>query len=253
MSALVAAEIRKLRTVRTTWVLTLIGWALVVLAVSAFLFVEAVGGTFAGTDGELAAMVGQVGSNSLIVLIVAILLVTTEFRHGTIGRTLQLTPRRPDVLVAKLATGALYGVAFFVSSLVLVALLTVVAAARQGVSVDIGSETLTALWHGPLGLALIALFGVAVGALLRSQVMTITVTLVWLFIAENLIAGLFPTVGRWLPFQALNAVFLPGETRVMVPEGLMVPLDPLLALATVLAYVVAAVAAAAVLLRVRDV
>lgn len=253
MNGLVAAEIRKLRTVRTTWVLTVVGWALVVLAASVFLFVDEVGGTFGGTDAEVAAAVGQVGSNSIIILIVAILLVTTEFRHGTIGRTLQLTPSRPHVLVSKLATGALYAIAFFVSSLLLVAALTAVAAARLGVTVDVGSETLTALWHGPLGLALTALLGVAVGALLRSQVITITVTLVWLFIAENLLAGLVPAVGRWLPFRALNAVFLPGDMRAMVPEGRMVPLDPLVALVTFLAYVVVTVAAAAFLLRVRDV
>lgn len=253
MTGLVAAEIRKLRTVRTTWVLTFVGWGLIVLSVSVFLFVEAVGGPFRGTDAEVAAAVGQVGGNSIILLIVGILLITTEFRHGTMGRTLQLTPSRLDVLVAKLATAALYAVAFFASGLVIVAVLLAVGAAQEGVSVDIGSETVTALWHGPLGLALTALFGVAVGALLRSQVITITVTLVWLFIAENLFVGLIPEVGRWLPFQALNAVFLSSEMRAMVPAGRMVPLDPLVALGTFLAYVAVAIVAAAFLLRVRDV
>lgn len=253
MSALVAAEVRKLRTVRTTWVLTFVGWALVVLSVSVFLFVEEIGGGFRGSDGEVAAAVGQVGGNSIIILIVGILLITTEFRHGTMGRTLQLTPSRLDVLVSKLTAGALYAVAFFATGVVIVAVLLAVAAAQQGVSVDVGSETLTALWQGPVGLALTALFGVAVGALLRSQVITITVTLVWLFIAENLLAGLVPAVGRWLPFQALQAVFLPGEMRAMVPEGQMVPLDPLVALGTFLAYVAVAIAGAAFLLRVRDV
>ena len=253
MSALVAAEIRKLRTVRTTWVLTLVGWGLVVLSVSVFLFVDEIGGTFDGTDGEVAAAVGQVGGNSIIILIVGILAITTEFRHGTIGRTLQLTPSRVDVLVSKLATAALYAVAFFATGLVIVAVLLAIGAAQEGVSVDVGSETLTALWHGPLGLALTALFGVAVGALLRSQVITITVTLVWLFIAENLVVGLVPAVGRWLPFQALNAVFLSGEMREMIPEGQMVPLDPLVGLATFLAYVAVAIAGPAFLLRVRDV
>lgn len=253
MTALVAAEIRKLGTVRTTWVLTLVGWALVVLSVSVLVFVDEVRGPFRGSDGEVAAAIGQVGGNSIIILIVAILLVTTEFRHGTIGRTLQLTPSRISVLVAKLATAALYAVAFFVTGVVIVAVIMAIASAQQGVSVDVGSETLRASWHGPLGLALTALFGVGVGALLRSQVITITITLVWLFIAENLVSGLFPTVGRWLPFRALNAVFLSDEVLRSVPDGRFAPLDPLVGLVTFLAYVAVAIAGAAFLLRVRDV
>lgn len=253
MSALIAAEVRKLRTVRTTWVLTLLGWGLVALSTSVFLFVEEVGGRFDGTDGEVAAAVGQVGSNSVIILIVAILLVTTEFRHGTIGRTLQLTPSRTRVLAAKLAGGVLYALAFFVSGLVVVAVVVAIAGAVQDVPVDVGSETLRALWQGPVGLALSALLGVAVGALLRSQVVTITVMLVWLFIAETLVNGLAPGIGRWLPFQALNSLFVSEEMLAGMPEGRMLPLEPPVALLTFLAYVLVATVAAGVLLRTRDV
>lgn len=253
MSALIAAEIRKLRTVRTTWVLTALGWALVILSSTVFLFVEEVSGPFGGTDGEVAAAVDQIGSNSVIILIVAILLVTTEFRHGTIGRTLQLTPSRTRVLTSKMATGTLYAVAFFVTSLAIVAVVVAVTAAIRNVPLEVGPETLMALWQGPVGLGLTALLGVAVGALLRSQVVTITVTLVWLFIAENLVNGLLPSVGRWLPFQALNALFLSDEMLSGMPEGRMLPLDPPVALVTFLAYVLVAVVAAGILLRTRDV
>ena len=253
MRDLVLAEIRKLRTVRTTWVLTILGWLLVVLSSSVFVFVEDFSGTFRGVDAEVAAAVDQIGSNSVIILIVAILLVTTEFRHGTIGRTLQLTPSRTRVLTAKTVTGAAYAVAFFLTSLAVVAVVVAIGAAVHGVSIDVGPETLGALWQGPVGLVLNAAFGVAIGALLRSQVVTITVTLVWLFIAEQLVAGLLPDVGRWLPFQALNALFLSDEVLAQVPEGQLMPLDAGVALAVFLAYVAVAVVAAGVLLRTRDV
>jgi ABC-2 type transport system permease protein len=253
MTGLIAAEIRKLRTVRTTWVLTLIGLALVVLSSSVFVFAEELSGPFGGTDAEVGATVDQIGSNAVIILIVAILVVTTEFRHGTIGRTLQLTPSRTRVLAAKTVTGAIYAVAFFLAGVVVVAAVVAIGAAVKDVPVEVGSATYTALWQGPVGLALNATFGVAIGALLRSQVVTITLTLVWLFVAEQLVTGLLPTVGRWLPFQALNALFLSDEVLANIPEGQMMPLEPTLALPVFLAYVAVAVVAAGVLLRTRDV
>ncbi len=253
MSGLIMSEIRKARTVRTTWVLTILGWLLVALSSSVYVFAEEFSGPFAGTDAEVAAAVDQVGSNSVIILIVAILLVTTEFRHGTIGRTLQLTPSRTRVLTAKTITGAAYAVAFFLTSLVIVAVVVAIGAAVKDVPIGVGSETLGALWQGPVGLILNAAFGVAIGALLRSQVVTITVTLVWLFVAEQLVAGLLPEVGRWMPFQALNALFLSDEVLAQVPEGQLMPLDAGVALAVFLAYVTVAVVAAGILLRTREV
>jgi hypothetical protein len=94
---------------------------------------------------------------------------------------------------------------------------------------------------------------VAVGALLRSQVVAITLALVWVFIVENLVRGFFPAVGRWLPFQAQQAVFVSQEMRDSVPAGALDLLDPAVGLVVFLGYVVVATAAAAVLLRVRDV
>lgn len=250
---LLAAELRKWWTVRTTWVLTLLGWALVALTTAAGLFSELAGTPFTGSDPEVAQAVGQIGANAMIVLVVALLAMTTEFRHGTIGRTFQITPSRTRVLAAKLTAGVVYALAFFLTSLVVVAALVLLAAAVHGGGVAVGGETATALWQGPLGLALNAVLGVAVGALIRSQVVAITLTLVWLFIVENLVTALRPAVGRWLPFQALNALFLPQEALQAAPEGAVLPLAPASALAAFLAYVAVATAAAAVLLRTRDV
>lgn len=252
MTHLLRAEVRKLRSVRTTWAMTALGFLLVIVSTSVYLFVEEVGGTFTGADEEVAAAIDQIGSNAIIVLIVAILAVTTEFRHKTIGRTLQITSSRARVLVAKVAVAAGYGVAFFVMGLALVAVLVAVAAGIEGVSVDVGGDVATALWRGPVGLVLNAALGVAIGALLRSQVLTLTLTLVWLFVAETLVNALVPEVARWLPFQALNALFLSEETLDQA-AGAIQPLDPPVALAVFVAYVVLAGAAATTLLTRRDV
>lgn len=253
MTGLVAGEVRKLLTVRTTWVLTVLGWALVALSTSVFVFGEQFTGPFSGTDDQVAAAIQQIGANAMIVLIVAILLVTTEFRHGTMGRTLQLTPSRTRVLIAKLLTGAIYAVAFFVVSVVVVAVIVVIGASAQGVSLWVGPDTMASLWQGPIALVLNAALGVAVGALLRSQVVTITVALLWFFVAENLVNALLPEVGRWLPFQLLNSLFLSDQVRAGAPDGMLLPPEPAVALVAFLGYVLLATAAAATLLRTRDV
>jgi ABC-2 type transport system permease protein len=249
MRGILVAEVRKLTTVRTTWIITLIGLLLVVLSTSFFVFQDEFTGPFTGADGDIAAAIDQIGGNSVIVLVIGLLAMTTEFRHGTIGRTLQVTPRRSTVLGAKLAVGSLYGVAFFLLGLVVVAVL--LAIAGQGLAV--GDATVAALWQGPVGLALTAMFGVALGALIRNQVVAVSVTLIYLFVVENLVNGFFPEIARWMPFQALNAVFLSEEGMAGMPEGMIAPLDPLVGLVVFLGYVAAFAVAAIALMRTRDV
>jgi ABC-2 type transport system permease protein len=251
--SLLAAEVRKLRTVRTTWILTVLGLVLVALTTGTLVFSDLVVGPFTGSSAQVAAAVDQIGSNAIIVLVVGLLAMTTEFRHGTIGRTLQLTPSRTRVLVSKLSIGVVYAVAFFVASLVVVAVMLAIAAVTQDVSLQVGGEVGTALWQGLVGLSLNGIFGVAVGALIRSQVVAITLLLVWLFVVENLFAALWPEIARWLPFQALNALFLSEEVLANVPDGMAAPLEPTLALTVFLAYVLVAAGTAGTLMRVRDV
>jgi ABC-2 type transport system permease protein len=251
--ALLAAEVRKLWTVRTTWVLTLLGLGLVALTTGTLVFSTLVVGPFTGAESQVAAAVDQIGSNAIFVLVVALLAMTTEFRHGTIGRTLQLTPSRSAVLTSKLGVGVVYAFAFFAVSLVVVAVLLLLGTVTEGASLEVGGLVGRAVWQGLVGLALNAMLGVAVGALIRSQVVAITLVLVWLFVVENLFAALWPGLGRWLPFQALNALFLSEDVLTNAPEGMATPLEPSVALAVFLAYVLVATVTAGSLLRVRDV
>ena len=247
------SEIRKLWTVRTTWAITLFGWALVVLFTIMALFTTLVGDPFTGTDPQIAAAVEQLGSTAVIVLIVALLAMTTEFRYGTIGRTLQIVPSRSTVLLAKLAAGLVYALVYFLSALVLVALLLGLAALVKGVSLSFGADTMAALWQAPVALALNAILGVAIGALVRSQVAAIAGVLIWYFVVESIIATLAPAAGRWLPFQSLNSLFLGEEATQAALEAGVILFPPMAALAVFLAYVATASATAVILLRTRDV
>lgn len=251
---LLRAEFAKLYTVRVTWVLTLIGLGLVAMTTALFTLVEDIVGPFYGTSDDVARAIDQIGGTSIIVLVVGLLMMSSEFRYGTAGRTLQITPQRSRVLTAKVAAAVVYAVAFYVASLPLVAAVLAFAGLRSGTAVVWwGPEVATALWHGPLGLALTAALGVAIGALLRSQVLAVTVTLLWLFVVENMVNVFLPHVARWLPFQALNAVFLSDDALAGAPAGVIQPLAPTLGLAVFVGYVVAALALAAVLMRLRDI
>jgi ABC-2 type transport system permease protein len=249
MTGILAAELRKLTSVRTTWIITGVGLVLVAFGAGFFIFEEQFSGPFLGTDPELAVAIDQIGGLSPVVLVIGLLAMTTEFRHGTIGRTLQFTPSRTRVMGAKLVIGTAYGVVFFALGLVVVAMMVAI----RGQLPTVGDETFAALWQGPVGLALTAVFGVALGALLRNQVVAVAVALIYLFIGETLVNQFFPDVARWMPFQALNAVFLSEEAMAGMPEGMIAPLEPMVGLSVFLGYVVILAGAAIAMMRTRDV
>jgi ABC-2 type transport system permease protein len=259
MMHLVHSELRKLTTGRTVAVLTILGLLLVVASASFGLFATDLVGPFIGTERQVADAVGSLGGNVVMVLIVGVLSVTTEFRHGTLGRTLQLEPSRTRVLVAKLFAAVTYALAFYMLALTVVGVMLLVAAASNDVALTWGPLVARGLRQGPVGFALNAMLGVAIGALLRSQVIAITVTLVWLFIVESLVGLLSPGAARFLPFQALAALFLEPDLALVVDGGgggfsfATQALDPPLALAMFLAYVTVACAAAGVHLTRGDV
>lgn len=247
--SLVVAEVRKLTSVWTTVILTLVGIALAGVGGAFFVFESEVSGEFLGQDAQIAAIIDQIGGVAIIALVVGLLSVTTEFRHQTIGRTFQLVPSRTRVVATKMLVGAVYGLVFFVLGLLPLAGVLLL----SGSELEFGQQTQAALWQGPVGLALMTVFGVALGALLRSQVVAVALALVHFFIVETLFVQFLPEIGRWLPFQALNALFTSEETTALAGEMAPQVLEPLTGLAVFLGYAVLAAAAAVTLMRTRDV
>lgn len=255
MTGLLRSELRKLTAGRTVLVLTVVGLALTAASASFGLFATELTGAFTGSAREVADAVAAVGGAAVIALVVGILSVTTEFRHATIGRTLQIAPSRMQVLAAKLIAAVGYALVLVALTLALVGVMLAGAAAVNDVGLTWGAEATRTLWQAPVGFALNAMLGVAIGALLRSQVVALTVTLVWMFVGESLFYFLLPSVARFLPFTALEALF-PDESgaAVQVDMGMtFVPLEPGVALAVFLGYVVTACVAAGVHLTRGDV
>lgn len=245
------AEARKLWTVRTTWVLTALGLGLIALAAGGYVFGDPVDAPV-GSALRTATALDQIGANAVFALVVGLVIGTTEYRHTTIGRSLQLTPRRTGLLTAKLVTGAGYALLFALAAgMGVVGLLLVRAVGSDGGGLAWGGAIATAAWRNALAVVLLGVLGTAFGLLVRSQVVAITVALVWVFLVENLAAAVSYEVARWLPLQALNALFLAGED-VGAP-GSVTPLPPWAGVGVVLVYVAVATTLAGVLLTRRDV
>jgi len=253
MTGLLRSELRKLTTGRTLLALTLVGLGLTAAGASFGLFATELTGPFTGSARQVADAVVAVGNTAVIALIVGILSVTTEFRHQTIGRTLQITPSRTRVLVAKLVAAVAYALVLVALALVVTGAMLAIAAGVNGVGLSWGADATRALWQTPVGFALNAMLGVAVGALLRSQVVALTVALVWLFVVETLFFFLVPSVARFLPFAALEALFVDSASEVIDVGVTYAPLEPGTALTVFLSYVIVATVAAGVRMSRGDV
>lgn len=55
-------------------------------------------------------------------------------------------------------------------------------------------------------MALYAVIGVALGGLIRNQIIAVSALLVWMLAVEWIVVPSYPSVGRWLPLGAASAV-----------------------------------------------
>ncbi len=136
---------------------------------------------------------------------------TTEFRFGTVTPTFLVAPQRELVLAAKAISAVVLAIGFALLSLVVVALIALPWLASAGDETHLfEGELVTSAGHQILSAVLWALLGVAIGTLVQSQVAALVGTLVWIFLGETLLLGLFGVLdvdglSAYLPFRALDA------------------------------------------------
>jgi hypothetical protein len=110
-------------------------------------------------------------------------------------------------MVTKLVVYALVGMFTMLLAVVLVYVVIRAGGAVRGVEIDAtGGSTLGDYARQIVVAGLMTSFGVALGALVRAQIVTVAATLIWALFVENLIAVLKPAVGTWLPFSVFNQV-----------------------------------------------
>jgi ABC-type transport system involved in multi-copper enzyme maturation permease subunit len=235
MSDQLRSELLKLRTTRMGAILLLVAGALTLLGA----FAEG----FSAPLDELAQeheqrmLIGGAATNAvLLATFVGLLAVTNEFRYGTIHATLLFEPRRRVVLAAKLGAAALAGIVFAVVCVVLAFGAGLAIITGRDVDVALTGTNTVVLVVGPIAAsALSAMLGVTVGALIRNQVGAITALAVYALAVDALLFAAVPSMGRYLPGQAGNALSgLPDEDL----------LAPGLGAAVVVAWALAFIAAA---------
>jgi ABC-2 type transport system permease protein len=145
---------------------------------------------------------GGAGVLTLAVLLLGVLAVAGEHRHGTIVPSLLVSPRRGWFLASKLGWQATQAVTL---SLAVSAVGLVVGTWYLGtrdVSVDLlSSDVLLTVGATTLVVTLYAVAGAAVGALVRNQTAAVAGALIWVFAVENAIPLVLrrPGLKRWLP------------------------------------------------------
>jgi ABC-2 type transport system permease protein len=215
------AELGKVFTVRLWWILALV----------MFLYVGFVAGTLAGVFGSIGDAGGSrapavdlselhlivYSSASAIGYVFPVLLgalsATSEFRHQTLTPTFLANPRRAQVLLAKVLAmaivGALYGVVALAGSIAAGAVVLGATGNDAGLG-DADTWVLSA--RVLLAMALWAVIGVALGALVRNQVAALVIVLAFTQFVEPILRSVAflwewtAQVGKFLPGSASDAL-----------------------------------------------
>jgi ABC-2 type transport system permease protein len=236
--SLISSEWTKLRTVRSTWIAAMsavaAGVALSVLGATDLLSAQA-SELPAGWDPTATSLKGFLFAQ-LIIAMLGALSVTPEFSTGMVGTSMVFVPSRSRLLAAK---------AVVVTAIALAAGLVTTVLSFTVVQLMLKSAGLPAAGLGDAGVAgalvgatlyltLIALVGVAVGALARSSTTSLAVLVGGLLLVPALgpsLPGVLGDLfGRFWPITAGQSAYtvVPVDGTVAPATGLM-----LLALAAV--------------------
>lgn len=217
MPALIRSELLALRTLRTTWAVLAAGLLVTtVFALRPVLGAGAGGAPSIGTAGALLAVLGAPARGALAMLLLGVLAVTADFRHGTVTAILLRTPRRGRVIAARAAAVALLAGA---AGLAYLAVALAAGIASGGVqpsllNADIVLRVVGLLLTYPLyGLA-----GVAVGALVGFQPVAVLLPLGWLLFLEGLVVRLVaPAAAPWSVNGVSAALANAGDVVDVLP------------------------------------
>jgi ABC-2 type transport system permease protein len=200
MTRLLSAELFKLRTTRTFY--GLVGGCLGLIYLITVL-ASALGHPSRGDD-VMRGLMGLAGLAGAIALVLGVLTITTEFRHGTITPTLLVAPRRVPLLMSKLVTAVVAGLVLGLLATGFVAIaVSLISNARGYDDGATSSAVLRMIVGGTLATGLYGALGLGLGAIVRNQVGAMIGGLVYIFVAEPLLR-IIPTVGDWIAEYGLD-------------------------------------------------
>jgi ABC-2 type transport system permease protein len=194
----------------------------------------------------------------LVVLVLGIVVVTSEFFHQTATTTFLTTPHRSAVIAAKLVAGALFGALIWLLNTLLTMPLTALFLASRDLSVQLTEgPVVRAVLLNLLAYVLWAVFGVGFGVLLRSQIGA-TVTGIILYLAGFIGALIiFNVLANQLdaPWLLEWQVIVPSIASQLMVSGTELPGNPpqWLGAVILLGYATVAAAIGTLIVRTRDI
>ena len=201
MIRLVRGEFVKLRTTQVWFWLLLASIAITVVGVVAQIASES-------NDKRLAAHVRDIFTTSttayIALFVLGVLSVTTEFRYQTITPTVLATPSRWRLVSAKMITYAITGAAYAI----------VCVAVQLAVALPwLHARHIPVVFHDQIGgllavfgvVSLMGLVGLGAGALIKNQIVAVSVGVIFLLVVENLFL-LIPGVKHIYPYLPGGAI-----------------------------------------------
>jgi ABC-2 type transport system permease protein len=202
--SVIDSEFRKLRTVRSPWLLLAAGPLIVIAGITGLV---ASGGNIHDPATQNTAL-AHVGLAAVFTLVFGILSVAGEYRNATITDTYLSSPGRSRIVTAKLTVYGLTGAAAGLTCALVALAVTAAWWSAKGGSFDLSAaRTWQTLGGGVAVNIAFAAIGVGLGALIRNLAAAVATALAWIALVEGIAGQLVGSgLARWLPFYASEAL-----------------------------------------------
>ena len=154
-------------------------------------------------DGVYAKALG----GYIFVIVIGVLMMTSEFHNHTAIATFLATPKRAHALWAKLVMAVIAGavinliatIAGMIAAAVALSFYPEAVAPSADIFINYPAASLL------IG-AVLAIIGVGVGALIRNQTVAISTALIWIFVVDRILGVLFVSIGKYLPTGLITSM-----------------------------------------------
>ncbi|SCL41298.1 ABC-2 family transporter protein [Micromonospora pallida] len=244
MMNLVRAELVKIRTTSTWWLLAIGAFLAVVIAFAfnAWLAHLALSGDAgelglppeAGAQADVAGQAANIYTSGqffglLFVMLIGILMVTNEFFHQTATTTFLSTPRRTSVILSKLVAASLVGFAYWLVTTVVDLVAGAVYLSLNDYGTQLGEWTVQrALLLNLLAYAIWTVLGVGLGTLITNQLGAVITASVVYLVGTQVVGLLFLLLSNLLKTQSILEwqVLWPAIASQVMISGVDSPLLP---------------------------
>jgi ABC-2 type transport system permease protein len=197
MSRLLTAELLKLRTTRTPSALLAASMGLGALMAALIVLLSSTADLSGPVGGRLVLSSGGIIAG-ILALLLGIISTAGEYRHGTILPTVLVTPDRRRVVLAQATAATMAGALIGSASVVTTVAVSLPLLAARDIPLALSAgELVGILVGGACFAALSGMLGAGLGALVRSQVLAVSLALLVLFVVEPVITGLVDGYQRY--------------------------------------------------------